>query len=95
MDNDDILYEIKSFGMIEGPYNWIPITCSIAVNRETDKAVHGLITVYEDDIEEDFKNEPLYNPEIYWVPRTQCEKPWYICTILFDEERKVANRRWK
>ncbi len=89
MSDEDYLYTLESEGMIYRGYNWIKITCTVKVDRETEKAVHGRVTVIEDDSE-----EYVYTPEIHWIPKSQAEKPWFICTQIFDEENKVSNRRW-
>ncbi len=80
---------IISQGMLYTRYIWVPITCIIDVDRQTEKAVHGLVTVLEVGQE-----DPIYPPEIYWVPKSMCTKPWFICTVLNKEENKVANRRF-
>ena len=83
----NIIRTIKSFGMLDKGYRWVQITCEIKVDRETPKAVHGLITVFE----KGKYDECVYSPIINWVPKSMCEKPNFICTKYFDEENKVAN----
>jgi len=87
MNNFD---EITCDGMLQTSYKWIPITCIIDVDRETEKAIHGTVTVLEED-----EDNPIYTPEIFWIPKSMSTNPWFICTKLYDEERKVANKRFE
>lgn len=80
---------ITSQGMLNTRYKWVPITCTIDVDRQTTKSVHGLVTVLEEGEE-----DPVYTPQIYWVPKSMSMNPWFICTILYEEENKVANKRF-
>jgi len=88
----EILEVITSEGMMHRGYRWVPITCTIEVHKETEKAVNGTVTVLSDDNNEDDKI--MYGPEIFWIPKSMCENVWFICTILYDEENKVSNKRW-
>jgi len=83
------LDEIKCEGMLQTLYSWVPITCIIDVDRQTEKAVHGRVTVLEEG-----EDDPVYTPEIFWVPKSMCQNPWFICTKLYDEENKVSNKRF-
>ena len=88
-DTPDIIDEIECVGMLYTLYRWIPITCTILVDRETEKAVHGMVRVVDVD------DTTIYEPQIYWVPKSMSQNPWFICTKLYDEERKVANKRFE
>ena len=86
----DVIDEIECVGMLKTLYKWIPITCTILVDRETEKAVHGTVTVT--DAEDD---TTIYEPQIFWVPKSMSANPWFICTQLYEEKRKVANKRFE
>ena len=86
MTDDEIICE----GSLQTLHKWIPITCTIIPDKETEKAIHGTITVTEDG-----EGTPLYEPIINWIPKSMSENPWFICTKIFDEERKVANKRFE
>jgi len=89
-DSPDVIDEVECVGMLQTLYRWIPITCTILVDRETEKAVHGMVRVVDAD-----DDTTIYEPQIYWVPKSMSKNPWFICTKLYDEERKVANKRFE
>jgi len=87
----DVIDEIESDGMLKiSDSTWVPITCRIQVDRETEKAVHGVVTVYEVDEE-----DPVFGPKIFWTPKSMSENPWFICTVIFETDRMVSNRRFE
>ena len=86
--NREIIDTIRSEGMIKTGYDeWKKITCTISIYNETEKAVHGMVSVTIDG-----KN--IYTPAIYWVPKQLMQKPHYICKQLFNEEERVSNKVW-
>lgn len=90
-NNDvDVIDEIECEGMLKiSGYRWVPITCRIEVYKETEKAVYGEITVHEDD-----DTSPVFGPVVKWVPKSMSDNPWFICTVLFETERRVSNKRF-
>lgn len=85
--------EIISEGMMEvDSLNWIPIEVSVTPQRETEKAYYARVAVYEVD---DFgRCDDIYPEKLTWIPKSMSGNPWWICSNIFDNTGKVANRRF-
>jgi hypothetical protein len=84
-------FEVESEGMMESGGQWIPIDCQVSVEKETEKAYYGEVTVFECD---DFgRNDVIYEKNT-WLPKSMSQNPWWIVTKLFDFSGKVSNRRF-
>jgi len=84
-------YTIESEGAIQREYKWNHIICTVIVDRESEKAIHGTIYVREKN-SNGFGN--LHGPIINWLPKSMANNPWFICTNIFEEENKISNRRY-
>ena len=89
---DEDFETITSEGMIFIAHKWIPINIEVEPIRETEQAFFGRVTVYEDV---DYGNEVLFEDEETWIPKSMAENPWWICTIKFEHQDKVANKRFE
>lgn len=92
-DESEEFQEIISEGMMEVfSGKWVPIEVSVIPDRETEKAYHGTIAVYE--VDSSGRCDDLCPETKGWVPKSMSDNPWWICTNTFSHQGKVSNRRF-
>ena len=90
-EESETLYEVESEGMMQRSGQWVPIDCIVKVERETEKAYYGNVTVFECD---DWGRFDIIFERETWIPKSMSDNPWWITTKLFDYSGKVSNRRF-
>ena len=91
-ESDVLDEEITAEGMIYISRQWIPIETEVIIYRETQKAYFGNVTVHEcDDIG---RVDILFEKENTWIPKSMANNVWWICTIMFEHQDRVANKRF-
>lgn len=93
IESDDFIDEISAEGTIYIAHQWIPIETSVQVRRETEKAYFGNVTVYECDSVG--RVDTLFEKTDTWVPKSMSDNPWWICTVKFEHQGKVSNKRFE
>jgi len=82
--------DITSKGAILNQSRWFPIEVVVSVEKTTEKALFGNVTVYHGDNRE----EEIFSKES-WVPKTMSSNPWWIITQIFNHKNRVSNSRRK
>ncbi len=84
---------INAEGSIYKNHDWLPIETSIIIYKKTEKAYFGDVIVY---LLNDLRRVGILFEKLKtWIPKSMSDNPWWICTVMFEYKKKVANKRFE